>query len=310
MSILARIIILLPMLGAVMVYVAVEEKNAAGKMGTEPEVVSCAQLEYRGPSENHHITLTRFRPCSRGYRHVELGSGPDWQFAHIPVFSPRAGGEPNSRELRVILRVMARNEEQLYQVLAQRQLTGHIMAARFPRQRSREMLSELYPRLDYEKCYVISVGGDLPSLQNALFTQRVGIGLIAAGAASAILLVWRKVRASRRQRQERDRAAALDPAAADSYGDEFYPGELSATDPAWGPSRVRSSRVTLLLNMCIGLFLTSGAAAYFLHLIDEVAMVLVLAMGGLVKLSLRYVMTAASEIAAGGRHLRKEKRSV
>jgi hypothetical protein len=86
---IARLWLGLMCLGGLLIFLGIRETRLNAVAQAEPQRISCAQLESRGPGDNAHVLMTDFLMCD--FYVYEEGVGSRWERAWVPVVP--LGGE-------------------------------------------------------------------------------------------------------------------------------------------------------------------------------------------------------------------------
>lgn len=187
--------------------VAGARRRAAWK--SVPQDLTCSQLAAEGFGNNSHVRLTEFYLCDFAYVYEEKFTV--WQKAWVPAV-PRGGSvhltaeaavkagvaSPDllpGKDIRVIVLLpKARGPQDIESAAKRTVLQGTISpAGRIFDHETRDMMEAKYAGLDYDNCYLLSVGVEATSEQKNAITTGVGILLAIAGGFLS-LREWRKSR--------------------------------------------------------------------------------------------------------------------
>ncbi len=210
-----RIRLAMLILGGVLVWLGTKELELRGRSRVEAQVISCADLEARGPGDNLHIKLTDFQLLPKYAYEVK---GTRWRGAWAPAVPARVVAEAIARELKVELSALkslsdeqikraeakledmdfefkiiasfpkADGEEFMERMYAADDLEGMLMVDGYLTtldKETKELLHGRYPLAKLNKCWVLVVGRERKTQLAARGEQLGGIGLVLAGLVSA-----------------------------------------------------------------------------------------------------------------------------
>ncbi|NOX57477.1 MAG: hypothetical protein GXP29_01295, partial [Planctomycetes bacterium] len=197
------------LIGAFLVVVGVAGSRRRAVWNPVPQDITCAQLADNGFGTNSHVRLTDFYLCDFAYVYEE--NLTVWRKAWVPAV-PRGGtvnlaaeavppserGQTDllpGRDIRVIVLLpKARSHKDIELEAKKEVLQGTIgSAARMFNSETKELMEENYPGLDYNNCYLLTVGVNATSEKQNAITTAVGVLLVAIGFFLT-MREWRKSR--------------------------------------------------------------------------------------------------------------------
>lgn len=200
-------------IGLIVLTFGLRERRMLAVYDETPQVLTCEELGRNGPGENIHVTLTDFRPCSGDAVVYESRDSPGRQNVFVLVY-PSGIGEPPAGELRVIVCVSVRDEDEAWEQIASDRLTGIVELLTNRSDQVPHFFTRLHPGLDPDRCLVLYVGWPAPDPSLASWIP-VGAGLLVFGLAC--LAVGIVVHCRQTEEQE-----AADEAESEWSGDDTW----------------------------------------------------------------------------------------
>lgn len=174
-----RLLFALVIAGGVLGFYGYQEMRLAKAAKPEAQVMTCEQLAARGPGENAHVRLTEFELLDN-YIYREGKSGK-WSTSYVPAVAPRVKDVPSVQAVNVLIKSnQARDEAALYR-LAEGPIEGVVInVVSALGDEEKRLLSESYPTLNFDKCWIVEAG-KRPASQGQVF------GMLGGGAGLAVL---------------------------------------------------------------------------------------------------------------------------
>jgi hypothetical protein len=179
--------------GVILGYVGYKELRFARLASGEARTLTCAELASQSPGgDSGPVRLTDFW-LGRAYVYRTSVGSAQWTEAFVPAFPGRPdtaalGSAQFNGDVRVILKTTrARNPDALY-ALEGRAVTGVIVnELESLNEDERAVLRGAYPRIDFEKCWIVEVNRQ-PATTGRLFSMVGGGGALAVlGVAMFIM---------------------------------------------------------------------------------------------------------------------------
>ena len=169
-----RIKLMLAVLGAVLIWLGIQEQRLRNVAKPAAQDLACARLGAEGPGDNAHIRLKEFLHCEFAYVYAEKNGA--WEGAYVPAV-PQGGayhervaellatyGEqaqipmPTDISVLVFLKA-ARNEGDVERAGQSDALQGLVInEIESLEGDAKKMLKESYPAVDFSKCWILEVG--------------------------------------------------------------------------------------------------------------------------------------------------------
>ena len=174
-----RLLLALVVAGGVLGFYGYQEMRLAEAAKPEAQVLTCDQLATRGPGENAHVRLTDFELLDN-YIYRE-GKNGKWATSYVPAVAPRVKDVPTVQNVNVLIKSnRARDEAALYK-LADGPIEGVVinLVAGLGADEKR-LLSESYPTLNFDKCWILEAG-KTPASHGQV------VGMLGGGAGLAVI---------------------------------------------------------------------------------------------------------------------------
>ncbi len=216
-----RILLGLIVLGLILIWTGYRESNLSAVAKDVPQSMSCADLAAKGPGDNAFIELSDFLLTTSSYVYEEKKGR--WRKVWVPavplhgeyhnrllaIVNDTTGTAPDNIPLPQDIRVIvqdgdARNDNDVEELASRNVIRGMVIneIAGLDND-TRTLLTESYPHVDFEQCYVFEVGRT-PSGSGGL------IGYFGGGAALLALGIGGLVFRSRKKAKENEEQTSKD----------------------------------------------------------------------------------------------------
>ena len=172
-----RILLVMVIGGAALVFAGVQEMRLAGSAKAEPQAISCAKLIESGPGDNAHVKMGDFLLSTGAICIQEGKNGGKWQNVWVPAVplngayhqklvesigadGKLAGPMPIPDDIRVIVKSSKIGGEQQLETLADQDTLQGMVVNKIASLGSKEkkILAESYPGVNFDKCLIIEHG--------------------------------------------------------------------------------------------------------------------------------------------------------
>jgi hypothetical protein len=202
---MSRFILAMVIGGGFLVFMTVQDWRLKSTAKEQPQFITCADLEAKGPGENAHIMLGEFLICSFSYVYEEKSPG-NWSKVWVPAVP--VGGEFHKKLLTQVddqgnltgdmqlptgVKVIIKsndvdNETELLALGDQQTLQGMVVnLVDSLGSDEKKLLQESYPSVNFDDCYIVEVDRKPASTGRLLATGFGGLALMAAGGITFLM---------------------------------------------------------------------------------------------------------------------------
>lgn len=235
---MVRVALVLIVLGGVLGFIGFKEARLGEGASAEPQHMTAQELIDNGPGENVHLILHEFVACEFSYV-VFTDEGRDegpYEKVFIPILAE--GGQwhravlelvdedgnlprnvPMPEDIRVIAKLKnIRDDDRVSRMMGKTALQGMVInEIASLGSDTRRILSEQYPGVDFDTCYILEVGRKPAGSGKLVIMFGGGGALVLAGVA---VLVFRS-------RKSKAKPAAPKPAAEAAPEPDAAPAETT-----------------------------------------------------------------------------------
>ena len=176
-----------------------EIQDRANKVGEQPHPVSCQQLVDGQTPDNQHVLVEDW---AGGEKYRVYSHSDSWSYVLIPLF-PKDAAEQRDEDIRVVAQFYdIENHEDMAKALEQASLQGCLRDHEYGRQHFTSLLIEHYPDIPADKYVVLTINGELPTVQAASKVRLKALAILGVGVLWLCFSCYRTRVAYRRDKSE------------------------------------------------------------------------------------------------------------